>query len=46
MYAIHDDRVVLRAHVATAPGRQGDVEAIWRELLLGSYRTGRLDRPG
>lgn len=41
-----DDRIVLRATVPTIPGRQAEVEQVWRELLIGAYRAGRLDAPG
>lgn len=43
---LRDDRIVVRAHISTVSGRQGAVEAVWRELVLGAYRTGRLDQPG
>lgn len=42
---LRDDRVVLRATVPTIPGRQGEVERVWRELLVGAFRAGHLDRP-
>jgi len=42
---VRDDRLVVRFAVSVAPGRQSDVERIWRELVLQAERTGKLDRP-
>ncbi len=44
--ALADDRLMLRSTIPTVPGRQGDVEHAWRELILGAYRRDELQSPG